>query len=233
MVIKMNDSDKEIDTEKEKSERRLDEIKETGSTVTHSPGGAIQCLTIIGQIEGHYLLGETAKTTKYEHIIPLLAGVEESPEIEGLLVILNTVGGDVEAGLAIAELIAGMKKPTVSLVLGGGHSIGVPLAVAAKRSFIVPSATMTIHPVRTNGLVVGVPQSFECLQKMQDRITDFIIRNSRIELDRLRELMLRTDEIATDVGSIIDGGDAVRLGLIDEVGGLSAALSWLHSQMKK
>lgn len=233
MVIKMNDSDKEIDTEKEKSERRLDEIKETGSTVTHSPGGAIQCLTIIGQIEGHYLLGETAKTTKYEHIIPLLAGVEESPEIEGLLVILNTVGGDVEAGLAIAELIAGMKKPTVSLVLGGGHSIGVPLAVAAKRSFIVPSATMTIHPVRTNGLVVGVPQSFECLQKMQDRITDFIIRNSRIELDRLRELMLRTDEIATDVGSIIDGGDAVRLGLIDEVGGLSAALGWLHSQMKK
>ena len=229
----MNDSDKEIDTEKEKSERRLDEIKETGSTVTHSPGGAIQCLTIIGQIEGHYLLGETAKTTKYEHIIPLLAGVEESPEIEGLLVILNTVGGDVEAGLAIAELIAGMKKPTVSLVLGGGHSIGVPLAVAAKRSFIVPSATMTIHPVRTNGLVVGVPQSFECLQKMQDRITDFIIRTSRIELDRLRELMLRTDEIATDVGSIIDGGDAVRLGLIDEVGGLSAALGWLHSQMKK
>ena len=233
MVIKMNDSDKEIDTEKEKSERRLDEMRETGSTVTHSPGGAIQCLTIIGQIEGHYLLGETAKTTKYEHIIPLLAGVEESPEIEGLLVILNTVGGDVEAGLAIAELIAGMKKPTVSLVLGGGHSIGVPLAVAAKRSFIVPSATMTIHPVRTNGLVVGVPQSFECLQKMQDRITDFIIRNSRIELDRLRELMLRTDEIATDVGSIIDGGDAVRLGLIDEVGGLSAALGWLHSQMKK
>ena len=233
MVIKMNDSDKEIDTEKEKSERRLDEIKETGSTVTHSPGGAIQCLTIIGQIEGHYLLGESAKTTKYEHIIPLLAGVEESPEIEALLVILNTVGGDVEAGLAIAELIAGMKKPTVSLVLGGGHSIGVPLAVAAKRSFIVPSATMTIHPVRTNGLVVGVPQSFECLQKMQDRITDFIIRNSRIELDRLRELMLRTDEIATDVGSIIDGGDAVRLGLIDEVGGLSAALGWLHSQMKK
>lgn len=229
----MNDSDKNIDTEKEKSERRLDEIKETGSTVTHSPGGAIQCLTIIGQIEGHYLLGESAKTTKYEHIIPLLAGVEESPEIEGLLVILNTVGGDVEAGLAIAELIAGMKKPTVSLVLGGGHSIGVPLAVAAKRSFIVPSATMTIHPVRTNGLVVGVPQSFECLQKMQDRITDFIIRNSRIELDRLRELMLRTDEIATDVGSIIDGGDAVRLGLIDEVGGLSAALGWLHSQMKK
>lgn len=229
----MNDSGKEIDTEKEKSERRLDEIKETGSTVTHSPGGAIQCLTIIGQIEGHYLLGESAKTTKYEHIIPLLAGVEESPEIEGLLVILNTVGGDVEAGLAIAELIASMKKPTVSIVLGGGHSIGVPLAVAAKRSFIVPSATMTIHPVRTNGLVVGVPQSFECLQKMQDRITDFIISNSRIKREKLRELMLRTDEIATDVGSIIDGGEAVELGLIDEVGGLSAALGWLHSEMKK
>ena len=210
---------------------KLDEIRETGSTIAESPRGAIQCLTVIGQIEGHYLLGDSAKTTKYEHIIPMLVGVEESPEIDGLLVILNTVGGDVEAGLAIAELIAGMKKPTVSIVLGGGHSIGVPLAVAAKRSFIVPSATMTIHPVRTNGLVVGVPQSFECLRKMQERICDFIVRNSGIKPEKLSELMMRTDEIATDVGSIIDGDEAVKLGLIDEVGGLSAALEWLHSEI--
>ena len=217
----MNTNDRETSSDTEKSDR-LEEIKETGSILTHSPGGAI---------EGHYLLGDNAKATKYEHIIPMLAGVEESPEVGGLLVILNTIGGDVEAGLALAELIAGMKKPTVSIVLGGGHSIGVPLAVAAKRSFIVPSATMTIHPVRTNGLVVGVPQSFECLKKMQDRICDFIVRNSRVKPEKLRELMMRTDEIATDVGSIIDGDEAVKIGLIDEVGGLSAALEWLHQGM--
>lgn len=228
----MNNNDRESSSATEKSDR-LEEIKETGSILTHSPGGAIQCLTIIGQIEGHYLLGDNAKATKYEHIIPMLAGVEESPEVGGLLVILNTIGGDVEAGLALAELIAGMKKPTVSIVLGGGHSIGVPLAVAAKRSFIVPSATMTIHPVRTNGLVVGVPQSFECLKKMQDRICDFIVRNSRVKPEKFRGLMMRTDEIATDVGSIIDGDEAVKIGLIDEVGGLSAALEWLHGEMNK
>lgn len=227
----MNTFSKETPENGEKSDR-LEEIKETGSILTHSKSGAIQCLTIIGQIEGHYLLGDNAKTTKYEHIIPMLAGVEESPDIGGLLVILNTVGGDVEAGLALAELIAGMRKPTVSIVLGGGHSIGVPLAVAARRSFIVPSATMTIHPVRTNGLVVGVPQSFEYLRKMQERINAFIVRNSRIEPSRLNELMMRTDEIATDVGSIIDGDEAVRLGLIDEVGGLSTALEWLHGEMR-
>lgn len=226
----MNNNDRESSSATEKSDR-LEEIKETGSILTHSPGGAIQCLTIIGQIEGHYLLGDNAKATKYEHIIPMLAGVEESPEVGGLLVILNTIGGDVEAGLALAELIAGMKKPSVSIVLGGGHSIGVPLAVAAKRSFIVPSATMTIHPVRTNGLVVGVPQSFECLKKMQDRICDFIVRNSRVKPEKLRELMMRTDEIATDVGSIIDGDEAVKIGLIDEIGGLSAALEWLHASI--
>ena len=163
----------------------------------------------------------------------MLVGVEESDEIDGLLVILNTVGGDVEAGLAIAELISSMSKPTVSVVLGGGHSIGVPLAVAAKRSFIVPSATMTIHPVRTNGLVVGVPQSFEYLRRMQGRINDFIVRNSKISAERLNELMMRTDEIATDVGSIIDGDEAVKLGLIDEVGGLDAALRSLHGFMEK
>ena len=230
----MNDNEnggQTADTEKEKSERRLDEIKEMGSAVAKSSRGSIQCLTIIGQIEGHYLLGDNAKTTKYEHIIPLLAGVEESEEIDGLLVLLNTVGGDVEAGLAIAELISSMSKPTVSIVLGGGHSIGVPLAVSAKRSFIVPSATMTIHPVRTNGLVVGVPQSFEYLRRMQGRINDFIVRNSRVEADKLNELMMRTDEIATDVGSIIDGDEAVRLGLIDEVGGLDAALRSLHASI--
>lgn len=216
--------------EKNTSEENLDAIEKTGSVITDSRSG-IQCMTIIGQIEGHYLLGDTAKTTKYEHVIPLLCQIEESREVSGLLVLLNTVGGDVEAGLAIAELIASMSKPTVSIVLGGGHSIGVPLAVAAKRSFIVPSATMTIHPVRTNGLVVGVPQSFDNLQKMQSRITDFVCRNSKINEDKLLELMMCTDELATDVGSIVDGEEAVSLGLIDEVGGLSQALAALHGMI--
>ena len=236
----MSDNDKNANYETKKPAQeaesageRLEEIRETGSAVTKSSKGSLQCLTVIGQIEGHYLLGDSAKTTKYEHIIPMLVGVEESDEIDGLLVILNTVGGDVEAGLAIAELISSMSKPTVSVVLGGGHSIGVPLAVAAKRSFIVPSATMTIHPVRTNGLVVGVPQSFEYLRRMQGRINDFIVRNSKISAERLNELMMRTDEIATDVGSIIDGDEAVKLGLIDEVGGLDAALRSLHGFMEK
>ena len=236
----MSDNDKNANNETKKTAgegesagERLEEIRETGSAVTKSSKGSLQCLTVIGQIEGHYLLGDSAKTTKYEHIIPMLVGVEESDEIDGLLVILNTVGGDVEAGLAIAELISSMSKPTVSVVLGGGHSIGVPLAVAAKRSFIVPSATMTIHPVRTNGLVVGVPQSFEYLRRMQGRINDFIVRNSKISAERLNELMMRTDEIATDVGSIIDGDEAVKFGLIDEVGGLDAALRSLHGFMEK
>lgn len=236
----MSDNDKNANNETKKPAQeaesageRLEEIRETGSAVTKSSKGSLQCLTVIGQIEGHYLLGDSAKTTKYEHIIPMLVGVEESDEIDGLLVILNTVGGDVEAGLAIAELISSMSKPTVSVVLGGGHSIGVPLAVAAKRSFIVPSATMTIHPVRTNGLVVGVPQSFEYLRRMQGRINDFIVRNSKISAEVLNELMMRTDEIATDVGSIIDGDEAVKLGLIDEVGGLDAALRSLHGFMEK
>ena len=236
----MSDNDKNANNETKKTAgegesagERLEEIRETGSAVTKSSKGSLQCLTVIGQIEGHYLLGDSAKTTKYEHIIPMLVGVEESDEIDGLLVILNTVGGDVEAGLAIAELISSMSKPTVSVVLGGGHSIGVPLAVAAKRSFIVPSATMTIHPARTNGLVVGVPQSFEYLRRMQGRINDFIVRNSKISAERLNELMMRTDEIATDVGSIIDGDEAVKFGLIDEVGGLDAALRSLHGFMEK
>lgn len=210
-----------------------DSIKENGTTVVETSKGSIQFLTIIGQVEGHYLLGDSAKTTKYEHLIPLICSIEESREIDGLLLLLNTVGGDVEAGLAIAELIAGMNKPTASIVLGGGHSIGVPLAVATKKSFIVPSATMTIHPVRTSGLVVGVEQSFEALRRMQGRITDFIARNSNVNEKTLLSLMMNTDEIATDVGSVIDGEEAVEIGLIDKIGGLADALAELHSMIDK
>ncbi len=219
-----------MDEEKDKkdAEQRLDEIIELGSTETGREGERIHCLSIIGQIEGHYLLGSEQKTTKYEHLIPLLVSIEENPDVKGLLVVLNTMGGDVEAGLALSELIASMKKPTVSLVLGGGHSIGVPLAVSAKRSFIVPSATMTIHPVRTSGLVLGVPQSFRALRDMQARISNFICRHSRIEAQKLEELMMRPDEMATDVGSVLDGNEAVSCGLIDEVGGLCEALAALR-----
>lgn len=198
-----------------------------GSVVTKSDTGSIHCLSIIGQIEGHYIAGEGQKTTKYEHIIPLLADIEENSDIKGLLIVLNTMGGDVEAGLAISEMIASMKKPTVSLVLGGGHSIGVPLATSAKKSFIVPSATMTIHPVRINGLVLGAPQTFRYFEEMQNRIIKFICTHSRVTEEKLRELMMRPDELATDVGSIIDGDEAVRCGLIDRVGGLSDALEEL------
>ena len=206
----------------------MEEIVKSGGVTAGKEGEAIHCLSIIGQIEGHYILGDNQKATKYEHLIPLLVSIEENPDIKGLLVVLNTMGGDVEAGLALAELIASMKKPTVSLVLGGGHSIGVPLAVAAKRSFIVPSATMTIHPVRTTGLVVNVPQTFRYFQEMQTRIVDFICRNSHIAKEKLEELMMRPDALVTDVGSIVDGNEAVQYGLIDEVGGLSAALASLR-----
>jgi ATP-dependent protease ClpP protease subunit len=198
-----------------------------GAAVTDSPDGEIQCLSIIGQIEGHYILPEGQKATKYEHLIPLLVSIEESPQIKGLLIVLNTMGGDVEAGLALAEMIASMKKPTVSLVLGGGHSIGVPLATSAKRSFIVPSATMTIHPVRVNGLVVGVPQTFHYFNEMQRRIVNFICKHSNATPETINELMMRPDELATDVGSIIDGDQAVKYGIIDSVGGLSDALAAL------
>ena len=203
----------------------MEEIKETGSERT----GTIQCLTIVGQIEGHQLLPEDVKSTKYEHVLPLLAAVEESREIEGLLILLNTIGGDVEAGLAIAELIAGMKKPTVSLVLGGGHSIGVPLAVAAKRSFIAPSAAMTIHPVRINGVVIGVPQSFEYFGRIQERIVGFVTEHSRVSRERYLSLMNETNELANDVGRVIDGREAVEMGIIDSLGTLSDALDYLHS----
>ena len=183
----------------------------------------------MGQIEGHYILSPEQKSTKYEHIIPLLVSIEQSDEIEGLLIILNTMGGDVEAGLAIAEMIASMKKPTVSLVLGGGHSIGVPLAVSAKKSFIVPSATMTIHPVRTNGVVLGVPQSFDYLEKMQDRIINFIINHSNVKEEYFREIISKTDVLVNDIGSILDGYEATECGLIDEVGGIKEALKYLKS----
>ena len=209
---------------------RIEEIEKLGS-VLNGGGGEIQCLSIIGQIEGHYLLGEGQKATKYEHVIPLLVSMEQDDSVKGLLIVLNTMGGDVEAGLALAEMIASMTKPTVSLVLGGGHSIGVPLATSAKRSFIVPSATMTVHPVRITGLVVGVPQTFHYFNEMQKRIIKFICDHSKANPDQIRELMMRPDEIATDVGSIIDGDEAVRYGIIDQVGGLSDALDALRQMI--
>lgn len=204
-----------------------------GAVTVGGGHGLIHCMTIIGQIEGHTTLPNQTKATKYEHMIPQLAAIEESPEIRGLLLLLNTIGGDVEAGLAIAELIASMKTPTASLVLGGGHSIGVPLAVASQRSFIVPSATMTIHPVRFSGLVVGAPQTFENFVRIQERIIRFITANSRISDERLRGFMLNTGELTTDVGTVLDGEKAVAEGLIDEVGGLSQALAWLHEKIDK
>ncbi len=192
-------------------------------------GGNIYCLSIIGQVEGHYALDSTQKTTKYDHILPLLVSLEEDKRVDGVLVLLNTLGGDVEAGLAIAELIASMSKPTASIVLGGGHSIGVPLAVSAKRSFIVPSATMTIHPVRTSGLILGVPQSFNYLEKMQSRIINFITNHSHISEENFRNLMNRTDVLVSDIGSLLNGIEAVECGLIDEVGGISQALDYLKN----
>ena len=210
-------------------EKAADRAGEYGSVTMESGGSLIHALIIAGQIEGHCEAPAGAKSTKYEQCIPTLVAAEESPVVKGLLVLINTIGGDVEAGLAIAELIAGMKKPTVSLILGGGHSIGVPLAVAAKRSFIVPSATMTRHPVRTNGLVIGVPQSFAYFERMQDRIIDFIVKNSSAKADRIKKLMLSTDEMTTDIGTVLDGTAAVSEGLIDQVGGLGDALAALHA----
>ena len=207
-----------------------EELLKTGSVTGDN---AIQCLTVIGQIEGHYILGDNQKATKYEHLIPMLVAIEQNPEVEGVLIILNTMGGDVEAGLALAELIASMKKPTVTLVLGGSHSIGVPLAVAGKRSFIVPSATMTIHPVRISGTVIGAPQTFRYFHDMQERILTFVAAHSRADKEALRSLMMKPDEIANDIGSILDGEEAVRLGLIDEVGGLDKALGCLKGMIEK
>lgn len=210
---------------------RLEYIIKSGGVVSKGSSETIHCLTIIGQIEGHFILGDGQKATKYEHIIPLLVSIEEDPEIDGMLMVLNTMGGDVEAGLAIAEMVAGMTKPTVSLVLGGGHSIGVPLAVSAKRSFIVPSATMTIHPVRMSGTVVGTPQTYYYFERMQDRIVNFVTKNSGVSEENFRKMLLRTDQIATDTGSLIDGIEATGCGLIDEIGSLSDALCALRNMI--
>lgn len=210
-----------------------EQMIELGSDITTNKQGSIYTLTIIGQVEGHQVLPETAKTTKYEHVLPLLAGIEESDEIDGLLLLLNTVGGDIEAGLAIAEMIAGMKKPTVSLVLGGGHSIGIPLAVCTKKSFITPTASMTVHPVRMTGLVVGAPQTFRYFQRIQEQIADFVTDNSGISKKKFEDYMMATGEMATDVGTILYGKEAVSSGLIDKLGGLSDALSALHKMIEK
>lgn len=211
----------------------LERILATGEVSAHNAKHLIHCLSIIGQVEGHYILPAQNKTTKYEHIIPALVAIEQDRSIEGLLIILNTVGGDVEAGLAIAELVAGMKTPTVSIVVGGGHSIGVPLAVCAKHSFIVPSATMTIHPVRMNGTVLGIPQTLSYFDKMQERIVRFVTDNSRISDERFRQLMMQTGELVMDVGTVLDGKDAVEEGIIDELGGLSDAVEYLYELIEK
>ena len=223
----------ENETVNDKKLTEYDNIEMSGSVVAKDGECSIHCLSIIGQIEGHYILPEGQKATKYEHILPMLVSIEQDEDIDGVLILLNTMGGDVEAGLAIAEVIASMKKPTVSVVLGGGHSIGVPLAVSGKRSFIVPSATMTIHPVRINGLVVGVPQTFTYFNEMQKRIIDFICAHSRADKEKVYELMMRPDMMATDVGSIIEGREAVEYGIIDEVGGLDKAMDALREMIRK
>ena len=225
-------SEQEENVESEKLAEDIRQIKEKGSVTLPDAKHVIHCLNIIGQVEGHYILPAQNKTTKYEHIIPALVAIEQDRSIEGLVIILNTVGGDVEAGLAIAELIASMKTPTVSMVVGGGHSIGVPLAVCAKKSFIVPSATMTIHPVRMNGLVLGVPQTLSYFDKMQERIVRFVCDNSTIKPERFRELMMSTGELVMDVGSVIDGEQAVKEGLIDRLGGLSEAIDCLYDMIE-
>lgn len=207
-------------------------LMESGITPIENSYGTYYCLSIIGQIEGHFTLDSNQKTTKYDHVIPLLVALEESEKVDGIIILINTLGGDVEAGLAIAEVIASLKKPTVSIVLGGGHSIGVPLAVSADRSFIVPSATMTIHPVRTTGLVLGIPQAFDYLNKMQDRIIKFIVDHSSVTENTLRHMMTRTDVLVNDIGSILNGYEARDCGLIDEVGGVSDALKYLKEQKK-
>lgn len=223
----LKNSDSEEEQDAAFSEEQNQQIIDSGIVATNAKH-SIHCLTIIGQIEGHYILPPQNKTTKYEHIIPALVAIEQDTSVEGLLIILNTVGGDVEAGLAIAELIAGMNKPTVSIVVGGGHSIGVPLAVSANVSFIVPSATMTIHPVRMNGLILGIPQTLSYFDRMQERITNFVTANSNMTAERFKELMMKKDELVMDVGSVVDGKTAVKEGLIDRLGGLSDAVNCLY-----
>ena len=205
----------------------MEELQKIGAAAA----GNIHCVTIIGQVEGHQLLPEDSKATKYEHIMPLLAAIEEAPEIAGVLILLNTVGGDLEAGLGIAEMIAGMRKPTASLILGGGHSIGAPLAVAAKHSFIAPSAAMTLHPVRLTGVVLGAPQTYRYLSQMQERVLSFLTAHSGVSRQKLLDLMLATDTLSTDMGTVLSGEQAVECGLIDSLGGLSDALAWLHGEI--
>ncbi|MFZ2538848.1 MAG: ATP-dependent Clp protease proteolytic subunit [Oscillospiraceae bacterium] len=221
------ENENQDEQEEATAEEKLEQVIQTGSITTNGKN-IIHCLTIIGQVEGHYILPSQNKTTKYEHVIPQLVAIEESQDIKGLIVIINTVGGDVEAGLAIAELIVGMTKPTVSIVLGGGHSIGVPLAVSANISFIVPSATMTIHPVRMTGLVLGIPQTLSYFERMQERIVNFVTTNSSIKAERFTELMMNTGELVMDVGTVLNGEDAVKEGLIDNLGGLSDAIKALN-----
>ena len=225
------DEEKEPKEAEKENEKAFDEIREMGTTLIQNARGTVECITVIGQIEGHNLLPPQNKTTKYEHLIPRIIHAEEDESVDGLLLILNTVGGDVEAGLALSELVAGMKKPTVSVVLGGGHSIGVPLAVSAKRSFIVPSAGMTIHPIRTNGLVIGVSQTFEYLNRLQDRIIRFVTGHANIDEEALRKLMLNTDELANDIGTVLFGEEAVEQGVIDDVGGIRQAMDALYSMI--
>lgn len=226
------DTEKEIENEEAQTED-LQPNLQTGSITVQKDGHFIHCLTVIGQIEGHYILPSQNKTTKYEHVIPQLVAIEESDDVEGLLIILNTVGGDVEAGLAIAELLSTMRTPTASLVLGGGHSIGVPLAVSCRRSFIVPSATMTVHPVRHSGLVLGVPQTLRYFEQMQERIVSFVTEHSKITARRFTQLMHNTGELVMDMGTVLDGRQAVEEGLIDELGGLRDALGYLYKEIEK
>ena len=214
-------------------EEKLNSIERHGGIEIENSEGNFYCLSIIGQIEGHYSLDSNQKATKYDHILPLLVALEESEKIDGILILINTLGGDVEAGLAISELIASLSKPTASIVLGGGHSIGVPLAVSAKRSFIVPSATMTIHPVRTSGIVLGVPQAFDYLEKMQNRIINFITGHSSIKDEEFRKMMNRTDILVNDIGSILNGYEACECGLINEIGGIKEAIQYLKNEQKK
>ena len=230
----MADENKQDNTgSEEKSNPDLEYIIKSGGVISRGQGETIHCLTIIGQIEGHTLASQTTKTTKYEHVLPLLAAIEESEEVDGLLLLLNTMGGDVEAGLSIAEMIAGMTKPTVTLVLGGGHSIGIPLAVSGKKTFIAPSASMTIHPVRMSGTMIAAPQTYHYFDRLQERIIRFVAKNSRVAAEKFRELMLQSGDMANDVGSVIYGEEAVRLGLIDRLGGLSDALDCLHQMMRE
>lgn len=228
----MTDENKKVASPAEEALEEAELARENGQTVSRNSKHLIHCLSVVGQIEGHYVLAEQNKTTKYEHIIPALVAIEQDRSVEGLLIILNTVGGDVEAGLALAELIAGMKTPTVSLVVGGGHSIGVPLAVSAKRSFIVPTASMTIHPVRMNGTVLGVPQTLSYFDKMQDRIVRFVTKNSSITEENFRTLLMNTEELVLDVGSVVEGEKAVELGLIDSLGSLGDAMDCLYDMIE-